>query len=375
MKPLTIDQSIAAREQAWLAPYATFSADTVGRRHAEPPQPQRGPFEIDRERIVQSAAFRRLGCKTQVFTRENGDYHRTRLTHTLEVCSVARRVGRALQLHEDLIEALAAAHDLGHPPFGHAGEAALNECLSGNGGFCHNRQALRLVEELEHCDYRFPGLNLSGEVLEGQQTRVAHIDRTCGSRLEVQVVDAADSVAYDAHDPDDALEVGLLEMGELLEVPLWREAANRVQRQAVDLAPRELQAAVRQELLDWQIDDLIAQARLSLDAGDFASSADVRGMDPIVMASSEIGDLKSEFEQFMFERVYRHPQVLQVRNQAQACLRSLFEQLHKQPDAMPPRFRKRIEKHGLSRAVADDLAGMTDRYAWQRHDQLSKRRV
>lgn len=372
---VAIDESVLVREAAWLVPYATHSADSAGRRHHEILDPQRGPYEIDRERIVHSAAFRRLGCKTQVFTRETGDYHRTRLTHTMEVCSVARRVGRAMRLNEDLIEALALAHDLGHPPFGHAGEAELDRCLAEAGGFCHNRQALRLVEELERCDHRFVGLNLSQEVLDGQGTRSGNDGRKPSARLEVQVVDAADSVAYDTHDPDDALEVGLLSLDELLEVPLWREAARRVQQRAANLSPRELQAAVRQELLDWQIDDLIQQARLRLAEGDLTTSDAARTVTPLVVPSAEIAEQKVQFERFMFQRVYRHPQVLDVRQQAQNCLRSLFDWLQECPEQMPPRFYRRIVNHGLSRTIGDYLAGMTDRYAWQRHEQLAAGRV
>src|SRR5688572_4335011 len=196
------------------------SADTRGRRHHEPPHAYRGPFARDRDRILHCAAYRRLGHKTQVFTGPMGDYHRTRLTHTLEVSSIARTTARALRLNEDLVEALAMAHDLGHPPFGHSGEDVLNECLRNDGGFNHNAQALRICELLETSHREFPGLNLTREVLEGQQQRSNKHRPTTGNGdeneradsplLEAQVVDAADSIAYDAHDADDALELGLL---------------------------------------------------------------------------------------------------------------------------------------------------------------------
>src|SRR5580692_5754551 len=212
--PILDASGLAAREQLLLAPYAMRSADSAGRKHTEPPHPYRAPFQRDRDRIVHSAAYRRLSSKTQVFTGEMGDYHRTRLTHTLEVASIARTLGRALRLNEDLVEALALAHDLGHPPYGHAGEDVLDECLRGEGGFSHNRQALRIMEQLEQRYPDFPGLNLSIEVLEGQATRIDH--RAAGSQplLEVQVVEAADSIAYDTHDADDALELKVLELAE-----------------------------------------------------------------------------------------------------------------------------------------------------------------
>jgi dGTPase len=216
-----ISNSVIARERAILKPYAMFSELSAGREHPEPEHPYRGPFQRDRDRIVHSAAYRRLSSKTQVFTGELGDYHRTRLTHTLEVASVARTIGRALALNEDLIEALALVHDLGHPPFGHAGEDTLDECLAGEGGFSHNAQALRIVRELEIRYHEFPGLNLTREVLEGQGTRVSHDTSRLRPLLEVQVVEAADSITYDTHDADDALELGLLSLDDLLKTALW----------------------------------------------------------------------------------------------------------------------------------------------------------
>src|SRR3954451_23430857 len=227
---------VVEREQMLLAPYAMHSADSAGRRHAESGHSYRGPFQRDRDRIVHSSAFRRLSQKTQVFTGEMGDYHRTRLTHTLEVSSIARTIARALRLNEDLVEALALAHDLGHPPFGHSGEDVLNECLQKEGGFNHNAQALRICELLESGYPEFPGLNLSLEVLEGQEHRATksagsehNSGQTQSPLLEVQVVDAADSITYDAHDADDSLELGLVTLEQLLELELWRDARNRIE--------------------------------------------------------------------------------------------------------------------------------------------------
>ncbi len=233
----------------------------IGRpRACRAAHPYRGPFQRDRDRIVHSAAYRRLSAKTQVFTGELGDYHRTRLTHTIEVASVARTIGRALALNEDLIEALALVHDLGHPPFGHAGEDTLNECLRDEGGFSHNAQALRIVRELETRYHEFPGLNLSREVLEGQRTRIEHAAGSPWPLLEVQVVEAADSITYDTHDADDALELGLITLDELLIRPLWAAAADRVRGRYAALTGIELRRAVLHELIDWQVSDLLARA-------------------------------------------------------------------------------------------------------------------
>ena len=364
--------SIADRERLLLAPYAMHSGDSRGRKYDEPTHTYRGPFQRDRDRIVHSAAYRRLSAKMQVFTGELGDYHRTRLTHTHEVASVARTVGRALALHEDLIEALALAHDLGHPPFGHAGEDTLDELLADEGGFSHNRHALRIVEELEQRYPDFPGLNLSIEVLEGQATR---IDKRAEAKqqplLEVQVVEAADSVAYDTHDADDALELGLLELGELLELPLWAEAARRVERRYGTLEGKPLKRAVLHELIDWQISDLIDRASRRL-AGEAIDSVEaVRGCGHLLIeVSSELAERKRELEQFLYARVYRHPQVLHVRGEAQSMLREMFAGYVARPELLPGGFAGRVERAGLRRTVADYLAGMTDRYAQQEYRRL-----
>src|SRR5687768_3704219 len=230
-----LPETAAARESAILAPYAMHSGASQGRKHAEAEHPYRGPFQRDRDRIVHSAAFRRLSGKMQVFTGDMGDYHRTRLTHTHEVASIARTIGRTLRLNEDLIEALALFHDIGHPPFGHAGEDALDECLAGHGGFSHNEFALTLAEELESRYPAFPGLNLTFEVLEGQATRAdkdaSYAASGLAPLLEVQVVEAADSMTYDAHDTDDAVKLRLVELDELACCALIRDALSTVRKQ------------------------------------------------------------------------------------------------------------------------------------------------
>ncbi|MCH8923985.1 MAG: dNTP triphosphohydrolase [Planctomycetes bacterium] len=345
-------QSVAEREAALLAPYAMHSADSAGREHDEPTHAYRGPFQRDANRIVHSAAFRRLGHKTQVFTGELGDYHRTRLTHTMEVAGIARNIGRALRLSEDLIEALALLHDIGHPPFGHAGEDALDECLAQHGGFSHNRHALRIVELLEHRYHTYPGLNLSAEVLEGQRSRV---DKHAGGPsplLEVQVVDAADSIAYDAHDADDALELKLLTLEQLSEIPLWREAAKRAQECYPSLDPARLRLAVVHELIDWQVGDLLSSASKLIESHSIVDTRAARQSPPVIVPHEVMARHKAELESLLYDRVYRHQDVLRMRAGAQDVLRRLFDRYVAEPELMPASYRERIEQVGVERSQA-----------------------
>ena len=367
--------STRERESVLLASYAMHSADSAGRKHPEPIHTYRGPYQRDRDRLLHSSAFRRLSQKTQVFTGEMGDYHRTRLTHTLEVASIARTLARALRLNEDLVEALALAHDIGHPPFGHSGEDVLDECLHAHGGFNHNTQALRIVELLETRYPEFPGLNLSQEVLAGQARRANKNNWPEGSAesplLEVQVVDVADSIAYDAHDADDALELGLLQLGELLEVPLWRLARERVTGRFTILDDRQLRRAIVHELLDWQVSDVVCVATNTLAALRIGSVTDVRRAGVIARPSDELAKLKTPLEQFLFDRVYRHPEVLAKRGEAQRALREMFDILTAHPAKLPAKFRALAARDGVPRAVGDYLAGMTDRFAQEERRRLA----
>jgi dGTPase len=362
---------VFAREALLLAPYATHSVDTGGRKHPEPAHPYRGPFQRDRDRIVHSAAFRRLSHKTQVFTGEMGDYHRTRLTHTLEVASIARTLARALRLNEDLVEALALAHDLGHPPFGHSGEDVLDNCLAGDGGFNHNAQALRVVELLENRYPEYPGLNLSLEVLEGQARRIDKSAAEVSPLLEVQIVDAADSIAYDSHDADDALELELLSLPQLLEVPLWRDAAARVHRRHARLDDRQLRRAIVHEVINWQVDDIRETVERELAERSIHCVADVRRVPVLAAPSKQLAELKAGLESFLFKEVYRHKAVQGPRESARRALGEMFVLFTNQPDRLPPKFRNRIADDGTPRAVADYLAGMTDRFALEEHQRLA----
>ena len=363
------------RESHLLGPWAMHSADSAGRVHPEPPHPFRSPYQRDRDRIVHSAAFRRLAHKTQVFTGNQGDYHRSRLTHTLEVTSIARTLARALALNEDLVETLALGHDIGHPPLGHAGEDTLAELLAGEGGFNHNAQALRIMELLEIRYARYPGLNLSREVLEAQATRKRD-GKAPAPLLETQAVDAADSIAYDTHDVDDAIELGLVSLEELLGLPLVAEAAARSDDQAGSLDDATLRRAMLHELVDLQVADLVAESRATIDRLGIDSVARVRAVFDggdggrgvrVVSHSPAVAAGKKQLEIFLFQRVYRSDRVMTVRAAAQEKLSQLFRWYVAHPDELPARFRARAAEWGVRRSTADYLAGMTDRFLEQDH--------
>ena len=358
------------REQLLLAPWAMHGVDTAGRVHPEPPHQFRSPYQRDRDRIVHSAAFRRLAHKTQVFTGYHGDYHRSRLTHTLEVTSIARTLARALALNEDLVETLALAHDIGHPPLGHAGEDTLANLLRDEGGFNHNAQALRIMEVLESRYPEFPGLNLSREVLDAQATRKK--DGTAPAPLlEAQVVDAADSIAYDTHDADDAVELKLVTLDELLELPLVADAARRVEARHGRLEGTEARRAILHELVDFQVAELIRTSRHAIESLDVDSVARVRQvfrgdgpMPPrrIIAHDAATTAGKRQLERFLFDRVYRSDRVLKMRVPAQQKLTELFEWYAARPDELPAGYRHRAATYGVGRSAADYIAGMTDRY-------------
>jgi dGTPase len=349
-----------------LAPYAMRSVDARGRQHPEPAHPYRGPFQRDRDRILHASAYRRLSGKMQVFTGDMGDYHRTRLTHTQEVASLARTIGRALRLNEDLIEALALFHDIGHPPFGHCGEDALAECLAAQGGFSHNRYALTIATELERRYQSFPGLNLTYEVLEGQTTRAEKQASPDGTLLEVQVVDAADSMTYDAHDTDDAVKLEFVTLEELAELPIIAEAMRSVRKRYGLLEGFEQRQAVVHELIDRQVTEVVRDNGRRLAAANFTSALEARASFRVAFPS-ELAEQKTELEAFLYERVYRHPRLIAVRTQARTRVQAMFNGYLAKPELIPPRFRRRAESVGMERTVGDYIAGMTDRFCDQQY--------
>jgi len=365
-------QNYAEREAALFAPFAFFSSQSAGRKVKEVDRPYRGPFQRDRDRILHCSAYRRLSGKMQVFTGDRGDYHRNRLTHTIEVACIARTIGRALRLNEDLIEALTLLHDLGHPPFGHAGEDALAECLAADGGFSHNRHALTIVEELEERYPQFPGLNLTREVLDGQTTRIDKRAATKVGLLEVQVVETSDWLTYSAHDVDDAVKLGLVTIPELAAIPLVRETLGEIRSACGELPPDVLRKTLVHELIDRQVSDVLLSTGPALANAAPKSAADVilRGLRIVV--SPAMARHQKELQSFLYDRVYRHADLMRVRRDAQLQIRRLFEALVKSPRKMPERFLRRIESVGIRRAVGEYIAGMTDRFCVQQFEELGQ---
>jgi dGTPase len=366
-------------EEATLAPYAMRTGLSRGRRYPEEPHPYRTLYPRDRDRIVHSTAFRRLMHKTQVLVAQTNDHHRTRLTHTLEVAQISRTIARQLGLNEDLTEAIALAHDLGHPPFGHAGEKALDDCMRDQGGFEHNLHGLRILERLEYRYPDFPGLNLSWEVLQAQALHssrrnapeIEPYTRDGQPLLEAQVVDAADSLAYDTHDIDDALSLGLITTLELQEVPFWREAVARAQQQHGQIGLLQFQPTVVRALIDWQVGDLLDETRRRLVSENIQSVADVRGRaDVLAGPSPAVRALKAELEQFLLCRVYRHFRILRMVDKGRHIVTQLFETFCRSPELLPARYFQRTTSEGVVRVVCDYLAGMTDRYAQEEYLRL-----
>jgi dGTPase len=367
-----------ALEDQLLAPYAMRTRLSKGRRHPEEPHPFRPAYTRDRDRIVHSTAFRRLMYKTQVLVTQTNDYHRTRLTHTLEVAQISRTIARQLGLNEDLTEAIALAHDLGHPPFGHAGEDALDECMRDHGGFEHNRQALRILQFLEYRYADFPGLNLSWEVLEAQahhspRRDAPEVKELLGPGqplLEAQVVDAADSLAYDTHDVDDALNVGLIAPADLAEVPFWQQAVERVHRRHRP-GPEQFQPTVVRALIDWQVTDLLEHTRQRLRDGRIRSVEGVRhAPGPLAVPGPEVRRLKAGLEEFLHRRVYGHHRVMRMKAKGQRILRLLFDEYRRLPQLLPERYARRAEQGPPEQTVCDYLAGMTDRFAQDEYLRL-----
>jgi len=375
------------------APYASSAQRSRGRRYAEPDAPTRSPFQRDRDRIVHSTAFRRLVYKTQVFLNHEGDLFRTRMTHSLEVAQIARSIARPLGLDEDLVEAIALAHDLGHTPFGHAGQDALNECMAEHGGFEHNLQSLRVVDHLEQRYPAFDGLNLSFETREGILKHCSRrnaeslersepggvgrrfLDRTQPS-LEAQLCNLADAIAYNAHDIDDGVRSGLITVGQLQELDLF----ERHRRQAVvehpDLAPASRQRRLLHEgirrMLSEQIYDVIDATGLWLAQFKPDSPDAVRACPPLVRFSQAMQQQSAGLNRFLSSHLYRHAQVLQNTTQAQQMVRELFHAYRRDPSATPPDHASRED---LPRAVADYIAGMTDRFAAREHERLTGQRL
>lgn len=372
-----------------IAPYASYPLNSRGRRYPEPEAPTRTAYQRDRDRIVHSTAFRRLVYKTQVFLNHEGDLFRTRLTHSLEVAQLGRSIARSLHLNEDLVEAIALAHDLGHTPFGHAGQDALNHCMRNDGGFEHNLQSLRVVDKLEERYPSFDGLNLSFETREGilkhcsrtwaeaieldEPGGVARrfIDRTQPS-LEAQLCNLADEIAYNAHDIDDGVRSGLLSFEQFEAVPLFTRFRDAAMREHPDLSGRRLLFESIRRMLSQQVYDVIDTTRATLEVHRPVSADDARHSPPIVVFGSAMREASTELKRFLFANLYRHPQVVETTDRARRVVQELFEAYDAAPAEMPVGYAQTGDRR---RAIADYIAGMTDRFAIREHQRLTGQRA
>ena len=377
-----------------LAPYACDPARSRGRRYPEPVAPTRTDYQRDRDRIVHSTAFRRLVYKTQVFLNHEGDMFRTRLTHSLEVAQLGRSIARSLRLNEDLVETIALAHDLGHTPFGHAGQDALNACMEGHGGFEHNLQSLRVVDHLEERYPAFDGLNLTFETREGILKHCSRANAELlqarepggvgqrfllGQRpsLEAQLCNLADEIAYNAHDIDDGVRSGLLTLEQLQEVPLFERYRAQALEDHPELAraPRRLLYEAIRRMLSDQVYDVIDATRQALAQANPQQVDDVRAAPALVCFSAAMREQSQGLKRFLFRNLYRHPQVMATTARAQQVVRELFAAYLAQPAQMKPAFAARAQASdgdsARARVVADFIAGMTDRYAASEHARIT----
>lgn len=364
-----------------LAPWAADPVRSLGRIHAEPPPEGRDAFQRDRDRIVHCGAFRRLEYKTQVFVNHEGDLFRTRLTHSIEVAQIARTIARRLRLNEDLTEAISLAHDLGHTPFGHAGQDALNRCMQPWGGFEHNLQSLRVVDSLEQRYGAFDGLNLCFETREGvlkhcsaaNAAKLGDVGRRFRERtqpsLEAQLANVADEIAYVNHDVDDGLRSGLLVVAQLLEVDLFARH-HRIAAQAFPLAGERRQVAETiRRMINTLVLDLVGRSEALIAQAAPASIDDVRAAPPLIAFSAQVDAEKRALKQFLFENLYRHYRVVRMTSKAARIVTQLFDAFVDDPRLLPTEHR-RLAERDRHRAIADYIAGMTDRYAIREHRRL-----
>jgi dGTPase len=372
-------KDIEEREERYLAPYAMKSMHTRGRVHPEKEHPYRSVYQRDKDRIIHSTAFRRLEYKTQVFVNHEGDYYRTRLTHTIEVTQISRCISRALNLNEDLAEAIAMAHDLGHTPFGHSGEDALRILMKNHGGFEHNIQGLRVVETLEKRYSKFSGLNLSWEVRESIAKHKTLYDNPNTSQfqtnkqplLEAQIVDLADSIAYDNHDIDDSLKAGIITENDLEGIELWRNAREKVREQYGNLSKDMEKAHAIKYLIDLEVTDLIEHTQSMLEKMKTKTTNDVQQCkERLVSFSPGLDKKKQELQEFLQNNVYNHYRVARMAVKARRFVEELFKAFIENPMQLPPEYQKLIEKEGLYQGVCDYIAGMTDRFAQDEYLKL-----
>ena len=364
-----------------LAPYAARPEASRGRRIAEPAPTGRSEFQRDRDRIVHSTAFRRLEYKTQVFVNHEGDLFRTRLTHSIEVAQIARSVARNLALNEDLVESIALAHDLGHTPFGHSGQDALNECMREYGGFEHNLQSLRVVDFLEQRYGAFDGLNLCFETREGILKHCSRANARMlgdiGERfllkhqpsLEAQLANFADEIAYNNHDVDDGLRSGLITLDDIVEVPVFAGHLEEVRREFPELRDRRLIHETVRRMINRFVTDLINESRRQISECGPADIDAVRTGPALISFSPEVKRLQQQLQSFLRAKLYKHYRVQRMANKAKRIVRELFAAFEEEPTLLPPEYQQRATEDA-PRAIADYVAGMTDRYAIKEHRRI-----
>jgi dGTPase len=385
-----------AGEQATLAPFAQKSCDSRGRKYPDPSHAYRTEFQRDRARIIHSRAFRRMEYKTQVFLNGTGDHLRTRLTHSIEVASISRTIARTLGLNEDLAEAIALAHDLGHAPFGHSGEEMLTECMRDHGGFDHNRQSVRVVELLEDAYPNFPGLNLTFEVREGLRKHGAYyempevarpslvrdknrkpearatLERYHCPSLEAQVADLADEITYYSHDLDDAIDFEILSAAQLEQNEVWQRSLRAVLKHYPDVREPELHKLIIRDIIDTEVRDLVSTSAQSI-ADSHVQSADEARQHAVslIRYSDDLFQANRDLRKFLYQNVYYDPRVSEVNRRACEMLRQVFQAYLADPDKLGETAAKRIETEGLHRTVCDYIAGMTDRYLIEEHARIA----
>ncbi len=367
------------QEMRFLALFATKSKENRGRQYPEEDHPYRTNFQRDRDRIIHSTAFRRLEYKTQVFVNHEGDHYRTRLTHTIEVSQISRSIARALRLNEDLAEAIALVHDVGHTPFGHAGEDALNEIMREQGGFEHNRQTLRVVDILEEKYPDFPGLNLTYEVREGIIKHETFYDHPIPTEfsphekatLECQLVNAADEIAYHCHDIDDGLASDVLKEEELNQIGIWHDLTKNLEKRYAELTPTQRRHQMVRMLINFEVSDLIEETTRRIENYRIKTLEDVRkAEEKIISFSGRAGELNGEMKQILFDKMYRHYRMIRMADKAKRIINQLFEVYLKNSDQLPPSFHRRPKDDNIMQLICDYIAGMTDRFALQEYKKL-----
>jgi dGTPase len=372
-------QDIETQEADRLAPFATLSRDSLGRAYAEDEHPYRTAYQRDRDRIIHTTAFRRLEYKTQVFLITEGDYYRTRLTHTVEVSQIGRTIARSLQVNEDLTEAICLAHDLGHGPFGHSGEAALNQIMAEHGGFDHNYQSFRIVEKLENRFPDFRGLNLTWEVREGilkheteyDRSEVTNFEPAWRPSLEAQIVNLADEIAYTTADLDDGLRSGMISSKQLARIEFWQMVIGELEMDPAERFTDMDRHRIIRRLVGKEVSDVINATNVRLKQHNVKSIDDLRNLSQNVVTHSEqVRQLNRQLKDFLYENLYRHWRVMRMDHKARRFIRELFDAYVTSPIILPASVQEQATQGNLHRTVCDYVAGMTDRFALKEYNRL-----